>query len=353
MKILFVISTLNAGGAERALSILANYFCKFHEVDILKFNSADSFYEINPKINIISCPYFMYKKHTLSQNLIRRIKKFLFQTNVMRGRYDLVISFMDTTNILTIFSNLFARKKLIICEHSSYAKLPFFWNTLRRLSYPFANYLTILTRNDFEKFTFVKNKCIMKNPMFDLSGYKQDFNKDNLIIFIGRLVHIKDPMNFILAISKISKDILQDWHIKIIGNGNLKEQCENLSKKLRLNIEFINNTDNIQMYYNKAKVIVNSSKSEGLPNVLVESIFFNVARIATPTNGAKELITHEFDGLLCKDFSSDSLAKTIKYLLTNKDLIVRFTENASMKKDDFLIENIYDRWCEIFKEIGL
>ena len=43
MKILFVISALGKGGAERVLQVLANHFVKDHEIKILKFDSAEPF----------------------------------------------------------------------------------------------------------------------------------------------------------------------------------------------------------------------------------------------------------------------------------------------------------------------
>ena len=47
MKLLFVITSLENGGAERVCASLANYFSAEHEVEILYF-SGEIFYEINP-----------------------------------------------------------------------------------------------------------------------------------------------------------------------------------------------------------------------------------------------------------------------------------------------------------------
>ena len=49
MKVLFIISTLQAGGAERVMSLLASYFAKFHDVTLLKFDTKPPFYELDDK----------------------------------------------------------------------------------------------------------------------------------------------------------------------------------------------------------------------------------------------------------------------------------------------------------------
>ncbi|MCI7447914.1 MAG: glycosyltransferase family 4 protein, partial [Campylobacter sp.] len=51
MKLLFVITSLENGGAERVCASLANYFSKENEVEILYF-SGEIFYEINPKVKL-------------------------------------------------------------------------------------------------------------------------------------------------------------------------------------------------------------------------------------------------------------------------------------------------------------
>ena len=78
MKVLFIISTLQAGGAERVMSLLASYFAKFHDVTLLKFDTKPPFYELDERIKLIDLPFPMVKKGFFA-NLIRRVKKFFYQ----------------------------------------------------------------------------------------------------------------------------------------------------------------------------------------------------------------------------------------------------------------------------------
>ncbi|HDX6290611.1 TPA: glycosyltransferase, partial [Campylobacter fetus subsp. venerealis] len=97
----------------------------------------------------------------------------------------------------------------------------------------------------------------------------------------------------------------------------------------------------------KAKILVLSSRSEGLGNAFIEAIFYNILRVSTPTSGAKELIKDGFDGLISEDFSAESLSKKIKMSLSGCDSLV---ENAKLRQSEFEIKNIYNRWLNLIKE---
>ena len=69
MKVLFIISTLQAGGAERVMSLLASYFAKFHDVTLLKFDTKPPFYELDERIKLIDLPLPMVQKGSKTADL--------------------------------------------------------------------------------------------------------------------------------------------------------------------------------------------------------------------------------------------------------------------------------------------
>ena len=345
MRILFIITNLSSGGAERVLVNLANYFSKFHKIAILKFDENEPFYKIDNEVEIINLPF--EKK---GFNFFRIFRKIKAQSSVMKD-FDIVISFMNTTNILSIISNFSAKKPLIISEHTSFYKNKFnLLNLLIKFFYKKADALTVLTKEDFKEFDFVKNKFIMPNPMFNLQN-EVKFEKENLIIFVGRLTAIKDPKTFLNALSLVDRDLLKNYKIQVIGDGDLKNDLEKFALSLNLNIEFLGNVSNVSKIYKKAKIIISSSIAEGLPNVLMESIYFEVARISTKTRGAAELIKDNFDGLLCEISNPNDMALKIECLIKDEELRLNLIKNANLKKEIFKIENIYKKWMEIIKNL--
>lgn len=338
MKICFVISNLRGGGAERVISVLSSHFADFYDTSLMYFEQEKPFYELNPKINLISLK--------TPKNRILKILYKIFKIRKISTKHDIIISFMDTTNILVLFSCAFLGKKIFISEHSSYDAIGFKLGLLRRIFYPFSNGLSVLSKQDFKYFNFVKNKAIIYNPFAFYKEFseQENFNKENLIIFVGRLEDIKGCDIFLNAL-KIAD--LKDFIVEILGDGSKKNELESLAKNLNINVKFLGSIKEIQNFYKRAKIIVSSSKSEGLPNVLIESIFYKCLRVATPTNGAKELINDGVDGFLSKDFSPNELAKSIQKAINCDEKI---SQNAYKNIANFKLENIYQKWLDLIKK---
>lgn len=332
MKLLFIITSLENGGAERVCASLANYFSTEHEVEILYF-SGEIFYQINSKVKL--------NKFTRNSRIPRLATKLLAIRKRAKDA-DCVISFMDSTNILSIIATAFLGRKLIISEHSAHDFVGLKWRVLRRIFYPFASTLTVLSKSDFNYYSFVKNKAIIYNP----SIFKPSFGgqKEKLIIFVGRLEHVKGCDIFLRALALLKLD---DFKLLVLGDGSQKKSLQSLSEKLGLkNLEFLGALSDIQNYYKKAKIIVSSSRFEGLGNVLIESAFFDCIRVATPTAGALELLEDGKNGFISSDFSEQALAKAILKALNADESVL---ENTRAESEKFSLENIAKEWWELIK----
>ena len=332
MKLLFVITSLENGGAERVCASLANYFSTEHEVEILYF-SGEIFYQINSKVKL--------NKFTRNSRIPRLAAKLLAIRKRAKDA-DCVISFMDSTNILSIIATAFLGRKLIISEHSAHDFVGLKWRVLRRIFYPFASALTVLNKSDFNYYSFVKNKAIIYNP----SIFKPSFGgqKEKLIIFVGRLEPVKGCDIFLRALALLKLD---DFKLLVLGAGSQKKSLQSLSEKLGLkNLEFLGAVSDIQNYYKKAKIIVSSSRFEGLGNALIESAFFDCIRVATPTAGALELLEDGKNGFISSDFSEQALAKAILKAINADESVL---ENTRAESEKFSLENIAAQWWELIK----
>ncbi|MDY4803013.1 glycosyltransferase [Campylobacter sp.] len=332
MKLLFVITSLENGGAERVCASLANYFSKENEVEILYF-SGEIFYKISSKVKL--------SKFSRNSRIPRLAAKLLAIRKRAKDA-DCILSFMDSTNILSIIATAFLGRKLIISEHSAHDFVGLKWRVLRRIFYPFASALTVLNKSDFSYYSFVKNKAIIYNP----SIFKPSFGgqKEKLIIFVGRLEPVKGCDIFLRALALLRLD---DFKLLVLGSGPQKKSLQSLSAGLGLkNLEFLGSVSDIQNYYKKAKIIVSSSRFEGLGNVLIESAFFDCIRVATPTAGAMELLEDGKNGFISSDFSEQALAKAILKAINADESVL---ENTRAESEKFSLENIAKEWWELIK----
>ncbi|MDL0101178.1 GalNAc-alpha-(1-_4)-GalNAc-alpha-(1-_3)-diNAcBac-PP-undecaprenol alpha-1,4-N-acetyl-D-galactosaminyltransferase [Campylobacter felis] len=353
MKITFIIATLNSGGAERVLVTLANALCKEHEVCIIKFHPEDSFYKLEKEIVLKTLPQFSF--HNLYHKIASRIKKiFALRRALRENESDVFISFLDTTNIACIVAKIGLKTPLIISEHSNEAYLKSkFWRILRRLTYPYAQLLSVLGSSDkafYEK--FVKKVVILNNPCHFSFNVKTHFQKENLVLFVGRLDRNKNASMFIKAVATLRADLLTQYRFCIVGDGELRENLENEARNLRARVEFLGKVEDMAELYERAKVLCLCSFVEGLPTVLIEALYFDVCRISSEYyNGARDLIENEKDGLIVPLNDEKALALALERVLSDEELRKNLVENARKRQKDYELSHIKKQWLDLIREL--
>lgn len=349
MKIALVISSLGKGGAERVLSVLANYFCEQHDVCVIKFDAEEPFYKISPKARVLNLDLGVGERGIFGNFTKRFNKIFALRKILKRREFDVVISFLDNTNVLTLIANLGLENRIIITEHTNhrFLKSPM-WRALKRIFYPFADGLSVLSKFDFDHYTYVQNRAIMPNPMFEISHAKDERPaKENIILAAGRLNAYKGFDTLIKALALMDFNLLKEWKVVIAGDGPEQKSLESLAAKLRVNVQFIGFVRDIESLYERAKIVVVTSRAEGFCNILMESLFFGIARISTDCiAGPRELINDGVDGFLCPVGDSAQIAKKLEILMSDEKLRDTLVQNANKRTADFSIETIGKKWTD-------
>ena len=231
MKILFVISAIRNGGAERVLQALANGLGeRGHECEVLYFEEDQGRYEIAAKKTFLD----LYSRGGLKAKFEKfaRIRAF-----VKAAKPDVIISFMDQTNINMIIATAFLPRTLIATEHVGHDLLRSpFWRLTRDFSYRFASGLTVLNRADYGYYSFVKNREIIHNPCF-LKAPATLPKKEKIVLSVGRLEKVKGYENYFLALSLLPRELLGQWRVVVCGEGSEEAALKALASKLNLNIK--------------------------------------------------------------------------------------------------------------------
>jgi GalNAc-alpha-(1->4)-GalNAc-alpha-(1->3)-diNAcBac-PP-undecaprenol alpha-1,4-N-acetyl-D-galactosaminyltransferase len=348
VKILFTIASLNSGGAERVLTTLANELSKKHEVIILKSDDEDPFYEINKSIvleslcmNKINSSLIKKMMHNFS--IIKVMRK-----SIRKHKPDVVISFMDRTNIYTVLATRFLDTKLIISERINYEYLkskP--WRVLRRMIYPFTDGMVVLSQYDFDKYSYVKDKKIIFNPLFIKNSKIDLTQKENIILSIGRLVDDKGFDVLLNALSLIDTKLLENWKILIVGDGEKKDDLERLSQNLGLGekVKFLGKRKDVEELYKSSSIFVSTSRAEGFPNALSEALSLGCACVATDClTGPSELIEDGKNGFLVEVDDVKEVKNRLKILLEDKKLRSDFANQGVKMSKKYGVVNIVNEW---------
>jgi len=342
MKILFTIGSLTSGGAERVLVTLANFWAsKGLDITVLIVSSHDDFYKVDDSVKLISLDKKFADKKSSILNTISGIR-----ATIKEVKPDIVISFITIMNILTLIANIGLKIPIIISERNYFDQLKkSHWKLLRRLFYSRTDGMVVLSDYDYNKYSYVKNKKIIFNPLNKKNMINVNFNdKEKLIIAVGDLIEQK---GFDMLIPSLSRVDLSDWKVMIIGEGKDRESLTSLIKAHNLEdkISLIGRKSNIFDYYKKASIFVLSSRYEGFPNVLAEAMSYGCSCVAFDCKtGPSDMIENHKNGLLVEANNSLKLGEKIDFLMRNQSLRKEFFTEAIKIRNRLDIDEISEKW---------
>ena len=137
-----------------------------------------------------------------------------------------------------------------------------------------------------------------------------------------------------------------------LGDGKLKQNWIDFAAQIgqKENIIFKGNLANPFAYYSKALFTVLTSKYEGLPMVLIESLASGTPVIAYDCEtGPSEIITHLHNGLLVANQNKDAMITAINSFLEDKNLYLHCKNNCSASVSKFELKNIGKQWLSLLK----
>lgn len=350
MKILFVISSLSHGGAERVLVNIANHLSLKHEVSIATFASTPSFYPLDKKVQHITLD-LMKPSCTIIETLFNTFKRLRILSGTIKTiNPDVVISFMIHTNILSILAAKLTTRKIIIAERVAYS---FYtnWLTLlvRRVSYPWCDYLVTQTLQDATHYDFVQNVTTIYNPIV-MPSFPAETQKEKIILAVGRLDKQKGFDKLIKAYSLLPKS---DWELWIAGDGQERSSLEKQISELKMpNIKLMGVQKNIFDYYARASIFVLSSEKEGFPNVLLEAMSFGCACISFDCPyGPREIITDKINGILIENQNIEQLSQAIYTLINDAHTREMLSQEAIKVRQKYAIAHIVEKWKNIIDRV--
>lgn len=361
MNIVLVISTLNCGGAERVMSHLANYWANNGEnITLVKFNkeSDHSFYPLSDKVKLLSLDIYRESGNVFQsvKNTIVRLKR--IRKTILKQRPDVVISFIDITNVLTVAAMMGTGVPVIISERVDPAKhnIGRFWDTIRKLVYPFCTKLVIQTSNIKNYFgRKIQSKCVViPNPVIMQKRVNKDYSVcTNRLIAMGRLCEQKGFDILINAFNRVHQ-AYQELELYIYGEGPLRGSLENQIKSLGLEdcvfLPGLTNQPLEEMV--KCDMFILSSRYEGFPNVLCEAMSVGMPVIATDCpSGPSEIVSDGENGLLIPVEDEKALYQAIIKLTASREERTRLGMKAKEIRELYSLESIMGLWKKVILSI--
>jgi len=294
MKILHVINSLAAGGAENLVATLANEQIKINEVSIFTFYSEkDVFAEkLDSKIKLKSHTGKSYFSPNKIYNLYKSIKKHdvihvhLFPPfyivailSLFTGKKNFVLTEHNTTNYRR--KNILKPLETFIYKRYTYI-ISISDGVTRELKAWMGSHVTVATIKNVINTTFI-NTVVPKNRT-EL-GFKED---DILLIMVGRFQEQKDQKTIIKALAIIPKK----FKLLLVGEGELRGELKALTEKLEVDerVHFLGVKKNVFEILKICDIGIISSKWEGFGLVALEYMASGLPALGSNNEGLREVI---------------------------------------------------------------
>ena len=228
MKILCIIGSMGApGGAQRVLSYLVRHFSDRHQVILLTFEnpSAGSFYPMPEGVKRVCLDRLGGNGFERLSKLFSRPK--LIRKEVLHRKPDVIISFMDTTNVTTLLSCIGLRVPVIISERidPSMHRIGCLKEMARSIAYPLAKIIVVPTKRVANYFPMRLQPKILvipnPVPLPSLTARPgiTSIEDCNRIVAVGRLEPQKGFDRLIEAFALVAGE-RPDWNLVVIGEGS-------------------------------------------------------------------------------------------------------------------------------------
>lgn len=362
-KIVFVLLSLEGGGAERVIiNIIRHLDNRLYEVFLILFEAK------GPYLSSIPGYVNLYDLKKTKSGLFS-ILKIIFSLIIIfrKIRPNTVVSFHNMANVITMISRYlsFIKCNLVIgIRHYFHEDLIKSFNVLNLFLYKnlfkYANCIIVnsaeLGKHSAQFFHIKHDKIkVIYNPIDfeNINNLKNEYlgtlSSDQFILAVGRLSHEKGFPYLLKAFSLIKEKIHEN--LVILGKGPDEEMLKKMASDLDIKerVLFLGFQSNPYKFMRNARIFVLSSLYEGFPNVLLEAMACGAPAISTNCpSGPGEIIENYNNGILVPTADEKALAVAMLNLLKDENLRKKFSLEGSKRVEDFSIEKLMPQYEQCF-----
>lgn len=360
MKIVFIITGLGVGGAERQVVDLADRLtCLGHTVKIIYLTGSVQLRPASDAVELIGLG--------LNRNSWGFIGAVFSLVKHLRSiQPDIVHSHMVHANLLARLARLIYRVPRLVCTAHNSNEGGMFRMLAYRVTHGLADVSTNVSVEAVEafekKYAVPVGKMIPMVNGIDIQRFRPNvadrielrhamaWDDAKVFLAVGRLVEAKDYPNLINAFSILNKGI-PSARLCIVGDGPLRSAMESLVNDLGLaqSVQFLGIRDDIPALMNATDVFVLSSAWEGFGLVVAEAMATQKIVIATDCGGVAEVLGGH--GILVKPKNSQMLANAMYEALSLDELKAKDMVSAARAWviDHYSIDAVVQEWIKVYR----
>ena len=360
MKILYVITSTDVGGAEKSLVFLVKKFSPLHTVRVVSLKKC------GPLADEIKSAGASVTSLNMTGSGLGCVSKLVAEITSFQP--DIVHAMLFRAIEFARLACAGRKVKLITTPHFDLSQKPFWMRLLDRSlknidtvstaeSASTYNYLrdiqcypprkTLFIGNSAEKSLFFKDNSI-KKAMRSKNGFS---DQDIIFLSVARLAPVKNPLGVTKAFAEILPACPQA-KLVFVGGGEERTALEDFIKVnfLEKNIFLAGEQTNINDWLNMADVFVLLSKEESLPLSLLEALQVGLPCIVSRVGDMPLLIEHGKNGFVCNAQDEILISCLFTELYENSSLRSRMGEE-SLKKSANIKDNS-QQYQQLYQQIA-
>lgn len=358
--IVFAISSLHGGGAERVVSVWASALAeKGYPVSVIVYARVGNEYPIDARVNVH--PIASSTEACNAMSMVKRLQ--LFRNALKKLKPSVIISFLPVIQVYISLAAIGLRIPRIETIRNNPWKIDLMKTKFAKLWLRcFRGCRALILQSEDQRPFFhpsvQKKAVVIPNPINSLyiENQKAEYNAtSHKIVAAGRLSAQKNYKTMIDAIKIVAQEY-DDVSLDIYGIGEQEEYLRSYVKDQNLEgvVSFMGRSNELYRIYQSADVYVMSSDYEGMPNALAEAMAIGLPCISTDCKtGPRDLIDDGENGYLIPCGDAEVLAKKITHVFSMSDDEQKaLGQNARRKVIDFCSkENSLNRLIQLIEQI--
>jgi glycosyltransferase involved in cell wall biosynthesis len=315
-------------------------------------------HRLDPAVNWIALDVMSSSRDWISKFMKNRMRVARIRRAIIEAGPELVISFCDRTNILSLMAARGLAIPVIACERSDPAQqsLGRAWEYLRGLTYRHAAAIVALTNESAEhlRSRFAVPVKVIPSAVDapPIHSDRQAASEAKRIIAVGRLEYEKGFDRLLTAFSHLRASD-REWSVRILGEGSRRAELESQIKTLGLErqVSMPGWIDSIWEELAAATFFVLPSRYEGFPSALMEAMAVGVPSLAVDCpSGPREIIREPDWGLLVAD-QIDALSEGMHRMMHQSEYREQLGQAGRRVTEQFSWQRMVDRYEELLCQV--
>lgn len=360
-RILFFVSSMQGGGAERVAALLCNRWAeRDHKVVLVPTFSGRGtcLYPLDERVRLVYLADRVGTTRRTPWTMARRL--WAMRQLVRVERPEVVLSFLPHVNVAALMAVRGLGVPVVVSERTYPPALPIgrVWTVLRRIVYPRAERVVMQTQGGLDwlardvprsRGVVISNPCTFPLPQNEPRVAPDTVlpAARRLLLAVGRLGEEKQFDLLIRAFAALAPRF-PDWDLAVIGEGVERDALATQAAEAGLvgRVYLPGWVGNVGEWYTRADLYAMTSRYEGFPNTLLEALAHGLPAVSLDcATGPAEMIADGINGYLVPPGAvAEGLAQRLAPLMVDSALREAFAARSTDVREQFSVERVGSEW---------